>query len=78
MIIVDYSNFDINNYSFFNVYEIVLGKNVRQQLKYSCHLQVLSYSSLLAPMLRSKVQPAPPALNICGKHNERIYSEIEH
>ena len=58
------------------MYEIVLGKNVRQQLKYSSHLQVLSYSLLLAPMLRPEVQPAPPALNICRKHNERIYSEL--
>ena len=36
--------FDIESYSFFHRFEVVLGKNIRQQ---TCCLHVLSYSSPL-------------------------------
>ena len=58
----DYWNFDIDNYSFLSSYEIAIGKNVKQQLNF-----LFASFPFPASMLGSKVQLAPPTVNICRK-----------
>ena len=43
----DDQNFGFHNFSYFSSYEIVVSNMVRQQLKKTCCLQVLSYTSPL-------------------------------
>ena len=43
----DYSHFGTDDYSFFSSYEVAVGKNVRRQLKETCCLPAISYSSAL-------------------------------
>ena len=62
MINFDYSDFNVDNYSFFSSYEIVVGKNVNKINLFASF--ILQFT---APMLGSKVQLAPPTVNICGK-----------
>ena len=63
MVSFDYSNFDIDNYSFFSSREIVVGKNVNENKFVVCKF----YLTVHRFHARSKVQLAPPTVNICGK-----------